>query len=228
MLKIRRPRKKRQRIQDTIVSKELSFRHNSGSDSDEQHDASSENSSHSDTEQIDELDNNNAHVFDDSDSDDSITLVQSEPVYHIEHVQISTTQFFDSIANTDIQSLFSNTNKQTAVFLTALAIAKQRYNLSNNSISFVLRAIKFLNNNNNMPLDWKNIINKLTILTPHAFSGCDFCGRYIFVKDDMICQVCRKERTERIVHYVPVMKWLKFLFAYSPHFVSHLTSIPGT
>jgi len=134
-------------------------------------------------------------------------------------------EFFTSLCDEVAPALLPNVSAKDALFMTAMASAKQRYNLSNNAVTFILRCCGYFTNDLQLPLNWKNIINKLTILKPYSFVGCFDCGRYIFEVNDSTCKVCNSIRNESKVLYIPVMSWLKLLYAYSPSFIANLIEI---
>jgi len=134
----------------------------------------------------------------------------------------SLNEYFASIANQHIQPIQFKNAKLYAVLL-ALAQAKQKYNMSNNTISFVLRSLRYVAGHDiDLPMEWNALVRQLNMPTPSKFQGCAHCGRYIFEKDDKVCKVCKYEKEVRIVYYVSVMQWIKFLFANSQDFVSRL------
>jgi len=226
MFKIRSSRKKRKRkssnSNEQLLPVELTF--NTITTEQEQLYTDSDTSASDEEQQVhDEC----VHpMFDDSDTDeDCASLMFPASPNQVRHVDIPLHSFFNDVARADPHTV--NTSSANIIFLTAVAQAKQQYNLSNNAVSFLLRSCQYFNEDATFPLDWKHVINKLAVLKPYTFHGCALCGRYIFEKNDTECSVCNAERTERTVHYVPVMTWLKFLYANSLQFVERLMEIPS-
>jgi len=157
------------------------------------------------------------------DDEDEDTMTQR---YSSKTIDSDLNTYFDSIASMTIEPVSFKEDSNIALLL-AIAEAKQRYNLSNNAVTFILHCLQYNNSQNNnstvkLPTTWNSLLTHLNLPTPYRFNGCALCGRYIFQKNDTYCQVCKLQRQEREVFYIPLMVWLKYLFANSSNFVDRL------
>jgi len=136
-------------------------------------------------------------------------------------IESSLHEYFSKLAS-KVVTPTSFDNIEQIIVLLGIATAKQTYNLSNNAVSFMLQCLAKVEDSNkyNLPSTWNAAMNQLQFLSPSKFYGCSVCFRYIFVKEDKVCKVCNATRKQQEVLYIPLMKWLKFMFAHSSNFVS--------
>lgn len=121
------------------------------------------------------------------------------------------------------------------MYLLAIADAQQKFNLSANTCSFILRLAVSLDADLKVPTVWQHALRQLLPLKYTVFNGCGLCGRYlscfvfysnifryIFKGTETTCNVCLKPRKNQRVLYLPIAHWLQFMFMFSKTFVESL------